>query len=485
MSESGGDKGGDKGGGKGASSPDYGGSSGYDYGGNSGYNSGPGGFSYGGDYNVGGTDYAAGTGPLAFSGGGADSGVSSGGGFDWSTPSIGDFTSPDGSGFNLGGPGPVGGDMGFPGAGGGSNTPIAIGDVLSQGAATSDLGTGGGAVGASAPSAAGGGSATAFAAPTGVSGVPQLDALVSNPDVANANASVAPPTPGEDIWSSLIPAQQAATAGSFATDKPILDFSGGSSAGLPAAAPAVSSGGGVSSADAAKSGGGEKSVMEMLGIKPSLGTAAAVAGLANMLIAGRGDTDAVKNLQAQAAQGNQLARELIAKSGPISAKGGEFIQQGQDINTKGAALQQFIATGTLPDEYEAQVQQGLQAAKTKVIANAAARGMPTDPTKNSTLAQELAQIDNQAPILRSQIAKTLADTGSSIISSGNQTATTGANLSANGLVTAGVQAAGLSSNIYKQLVDIDNAKNTARGNAIANFAAALNGGTKGVTLKVA
>lgn len=204
------------------------------------------------------------------------------------------------------------------------------------------------------------------------------------------------------------------------------------------------------SSDGAGSGNSSSGsdILSSLGIGKNNGLSSAVAGLGlvNNLVNGNKSLSQTPQLNANAAAASSVGQ------GQISA---------------GQALQQWQTTGKLPDSYESQIQQAAEAAKTKAIANAGANGMPTDPRLNTTLAAQLNAIDAAIPQQREQIAAGLAQSGSN-------------------MVAAGLQATGISSDIYTKLAQLEDSQNKARGQAITNFAAALNGGNnKGLTLKVA
>lgn len=178
--------------------------------------------------------------------------------------------------------------------------------------------------------------------------------------------------------------------------------------------------------------GGEQSLLDKLGAgavksvtNNPIGTALGVGGLGYALSQGQKQSAPVKALQAEAA--------------PLSAQG----QQ----------LASYLSSGTLPPGLQASVDQATAGAKSHAIANAAAQGLPTDPTKNTALAEELNRIDAMVPQLTAQLGQQL--------------------------LTAGVAESGLSSQIYQQLAQIDQTQTSSMGKAIANFAAALSpGGTK-------
>jgi hypothetical protein len=95
-------------------------------------------------------------------------------------------------------------------------------------------------------------------------------------------------------------------------------------------------------------------------------------------------------------------------------------------------------------------------AKTRAISNAVPNGQPTDSTKNTALAQTLAEIDNQRATMQTQVASQLFSSGA-------------------GLINAGQGAAGLSGQLYSALVQNDTTQAANTGKAIATLAAALNG----------
>lgn len=419
---------------------------------------------------------------------GSDTGVGSGLdlGSTGGSGSLSDFLS--GNGFNLAGSGPVGGSNGSPigvssdvfSSDGGNATPV------TATGSTDPLGT-------TAPSSGGGTSAMAFAAPAGVSGSPDLSSLVSDP-TTGATGGATPPA-GGDVFSSLNGAQ-AATANDYATaTAPLIPSALDGSTTLPATATPTSGSGSLSdlvsgSSSSSGKGSGDSSGSSGSGNGLGLnlntaGIALAGAGLLNNLISGNKSVPAVGDLKNAAATATGNSADMIAKG---NAQGAQFgtpaLQSGQDQTAKGAALQQFVATGTLPQGYEDQVQQAAQAAKQTIISNYANRGLPTDPSKNSALAQELSQVDARLPAAREQLATQLANTGNSIVASGNATSSTGNALTANGLLTDGLTSAGISSNIYQTLANLENSQNQQRGAAIANFASALNGGNKGLTVNL-
>src|ERR1700677_3514463 len=150
----------------------------------------------------------------------------------------------------------------------------------------------------------------------------------------------------------------------------------------------------------------------------------------------------------------------VLKGNPNSAAENQLNQnaatltaQGAQIQGLGAQLTQYLQTGTLPPGQQAAVTQAVQARKAQIIANAAANGQNTNPTQNSALAQDLANADQDGLVMAGQLESQLATTGTQLIS-------------------AGLNATGLSSQIYEALVKIDQTNNSTLMSAIASMAAA-------------
>jgi hypothetical protein len=322
---------------------------------------------------------------------------------------------------NLTGPGPTGGGTGVPGEGGGTNTPFAF----ENSGYLSGLEQYGGS-----PIAAGG-TSTPFsfepglAQGLGLSEGPNQSAF----ETATGNQAAAP---------------GGASAAGFAAPSAVSGNPDPTSSTELSSVNRKGAGGGVAAGGESQS----SDIMSSLGIgKANMGSAAVgAAGLLNNLITGNKAPAQSANLTANASSAQQTAAQQTSA---------------------GQALQQWQTTGTLPASYESQVQRAAQDAKTRAISNAAAQGLPTDPTLNTALAQQLNAIDAAIPGQREAIAAQLAATGQQMIN-------------------AGLQATGISSGVYQTLANLENSKNQQRGQAIANFASALNGGSnKGLTLKVA
>lgn len=152
---------------------------------------------------------------------------------------------------------------------------------------------------------------------------------------------------------------------------------------------------------------------------------------------------------------------LAISQGQKPLQGQDQLNQIANQNaTTGAQLEKYLTSGTLPPGLQASVSQATNAAKARAISNMASQGMSTDPRHNTALASELAQIDVQIPILTAQIGQQL--------------------------LSSGLTASGLASNVYTTLANIDQTQTAAIGKAIANMAAALAGGTRvpGTNLQV-
>lgn len=320
------------------------------------------------------------------------------------------LSNPGGGGDNLSGPGPLGGGMDY------------SFDNSSYLAGFNNY-TGG------APMAAGG-STSVFD-----TGTEPISNLAS--------------TPGQSAFETVSGGAAAAPGGATAagTAAP-LGITGNSdlasSTDLSSLSRKGSAGGG--GANTASSGG--NGILDSLGLSPrtAASSLAAGAGLLNNLVTGN---------------------KPAAMSPQLNTNAAFATETGTDQVAAGKALQQWQTTGTLPEGYESQLQQAAQAAKTRAISNAAAQGLPTDPTQNTALAQQLNAIDAALPGQREQIAAQLAQSGQQMINTG-------------------LQATGISSGVYQTLANLENQQNQQRGQAIANFASALNGGgNRGLTLKVA
>lgn len=128
----------------------------------------------------------------------------------------------------------------------------------------------------------------------------------------------------------------------------------------------------------------------------------------------------------------------------------QMAEQAASLNAQGQQLYSYLQNGNLPPGLQASLKQATDAAKSKIISNFASQGMNTDPNQNTALAAELAAVDQQALISTAQIGQQL--------------------------LGAGVQEAGLSSQLYTTLAGIDQTQTANIGRSIASFASAVSGG---------
>ena len=189
-------------------------------------------------------------------------------------------------------------------------------------------------------------------------------------------------------------------------------------------------GGQPAATPAAQAGGGGSSILESLGIKNPLGTAIGLGGLGYAIAQGQQQQKYSPELQAQAAR----------------------------LDANGQKLMSYLQSGNLPPGLKASLDQATASAKAKVVSNFAAQGLNTDPTRNTALAAQLAQIDQQAIISTAQMGQQL--------------------------MQSGIAESGLSSDLYKTLANIDQTQTAAIGKAIANFASAMGGGSRGTNFKI-
>ncbi len=138
-------------------------------------------------------------------------------------------------------------------------------------------------------------------------------------------------------------------------------------------------------------------------------------------------------------QGQRVSPEMKA----MAANAGQ-------MNAQSMQMMKYLQTGELPPGLQAGINQATSAMKAKIIANHAKNGMPTNPSQNSALAQELNGVDMAA-------YSKLAETGIQLLNSG-------------------ISMAGISNQLYGMLEKLNRDQAQQTGVAIANFAAALNGG---------
>lgn len=183
---------------------------------------------------------------------------------------------------------------------------------------------------------------------------------------------------------------------------------------------------------------------------PGTTPAASSSSFGSSLVKGATDSITKNPLGIALAGGGLLYNMLQGNKTPANQN--NLQSQADQLAAQGSQLASYLQNGTLPPGIKTAVDQATQAAKARVISNYASRGAPTDPSKNSALAQELNAIDEASVISTSQIGQQLMQTG--------------------------ISETQLSSNIYESLLKIDQTQQAQTGQAIANFAAALGGGAR-------
>lgn len=292
-----------------------------------------------------------------------------------------------------------------------------------------------------------------------------ISSIMSKMDAGQPTAAGGVASPGTDIVSQMTGAPSTLPQGSPGVAAPAA------SSGISAGTVAPGTGTGTGAAADATSSWADKLLAgagKSLTNNP-IGTALGAGGLAFNILNGQKQT-------ANQAALTDLAGKSVGQSADLANKGVAQIGANQanaaDITAKGKELTQFLATGKLPDQYTAQVDQAINDAKTQAISNAAKNGQPTDPTRNTALAQSLAQIDGQRANMTSQVAERLFGAGSGLLNTGANIG----NVSASSLLSGGQNAANLSSDLFKTLTNIDTKQADQTSKAIAALAQSLNSG---------
>jgi hypothetical protein len=239
-----------------------------------------------------------------------------------------------------------------------------------------------------------------------------------------------------------------------------LDLAAGG--GTDAAGAPLSLGGGAT-AGATPSGGGVLSSLTS-GLKTAAPFVGA-AGLGASLYSGYEQKQQLNSLNKQEQANAINAGNIAAQAQSIAAP----------LLNNGQALTTYLTTGTLPPQFQTQVDQTIASQKAGIIQGYASRGMSTDPKQNSQLQQDLAAVDNSKNELMTSLESTLA-------TAGNQMITT-----ANNLLSQGLSATQLEAQIPIQISQLNQELNQSMSQAISNFAAAINGGGqsgKAITLNV-
>jgi hypothetical protein len=164
--------------------------------------------------------------------------------------------------------------------------------------------------------------------------------------------------------------------------------------------------------------------------------------------------------------GNAIAKNPLQTAGALVAGGGlaynmmqsqtpppnvqAISDQARQLGQSGAVLQNYLTSGTLPPAMQASMDAAKASARARIISQHASRGLPTDPSMNSALAQELNSVDLQAVAAVGDVQSKLYATG--------------------------VQEVGMSAGMLQWLQSRDDKQSQQMGLAIANFAGALAGG---------
>lgn len=196
------------------------------------------------------------------------------------------------------------------------------------------------------------------------------------------------------------------------------------------------------------------------------GPAAGIGGLGYNLYQGYEQKKQLQQLQQQEQQQSQQAQQTAQQEQAAAAP----------LLSQGNTLISYLTNGTLPQSFQSQVDQTIAGAKAQIIQGYASRGMSSDPSQNSALAQDLANVDTQANSLKANLEQTLATSGNQLLQQ------------ANSLLQSGMSATQLSSQIPILVQQLTSQLNQSTSQAISNFASAFgNAGSGGqkVTLNLA
>jgi len=204
-------------------------------------------------------------------------------------------------------------------------------------------------------------------------------------------------------------------------------------------------------------GGGGGGVLSSLGgtlkaAMPYVG----LAGLGGSLYEGYEQKQAINATNKQEQQNAITAGNIAAQAQQIAAP---LLSQGQTLTT-------YLTSGTLPPQFQTQVDATIAEQRAGIIQGYASRGMSTDPKQNSQLQQDLAAVDNSRNTLMTQLETQLQTAGNQMIQT------------ANSLLSQGLSATQLESQIPIQISELNQQLNTQMMQSISNFAAAINGGSQ-------
>jgi hypothetical protein len=171
---------------------------------------------------------------------------------------------------------------------------------------------------------------------------------------------------------------------------------------------------------------------------------------------------------------NQLTQQEQQQAQNAQAVSQQEQAAAQPLLSQGNTLISYLTTNSLPPQFQTQIQQNVAAAKAQIAQGYATRGMSTNPSQNSALAQDLANVDTQATSLQANLEQTLATAGTQLT---QQT---------NALLQSGVSATELSARIPIMVQELNAQLGQQTAQAISSFASAFGGGggNKGVTLNI-
>jgi hypothetical protein len=342
--------------------------------------------------------------------------------------------------------------------------PLALGAVatggfglLGEGAGLSSLFGGAGLAADSGSAIDLAGTGTDIFGDAGIAGQTAADTAAALPQGATLTAGTTP-----DAFAGAF---DAAGAGSGTTS----GVGGGVIAGTPGgdlATAAGGAGGGTSALDTASTvgagsagggaaGGGGTGILSTIGsdIKAAAPFVGA-AGVAGSLFEGYEQKQALNATNKQEAAATAQAASTAAIAQQTAAP---LINQGQTLMT-------YLTSGTLPPQFQTQVDQTIASQKAGIIQGYASRGMSTNPQQNSQLQQDLAAVDNSRNTLMTQLESQLATAGQNMVNTANQ------------MLATGVSATSLESQIPIQISKLNQQLNQSMMQSISNFAAAMNGG---------
>jgi hypothetical protein len=118
----------------------------------------------------------------------------------------------------------------------------------------------------------------------------------------------------------------------------------------------------------------------------------------------------------------------------------------------------LIMGGPLPTSVKAMFDQYSSAAKAQIIQGYGARNQSTDPLQNSALQQDLSAVDRNVLALQEQVGTQMVDT-------------------ANKMVASGASATNIAAELPLMMQRLNIQLEQMVGSSIANFAAAMSGGT--------